>query len=295
MLNEYMAVEPAIVEDYRDLLRLTENFGPYSGRYVVQYPPSWPALVREVIAKLPDLEKKRATRILERLINSGHGSIRLPKSLRYKSDKSWVDNVIDNHKAIEISKALVSSSVDLKQSDLLSHLEDFVFTGSAGEQIDSTPDEFLRVSKGLLAISKEIIAIDPYVDPSKSGHRDVLEILIKAAAENNCDQFIIIASSNKMPNFNEASTTDALFKIFRASGLKSKQLEYWLIDDSQDTSLLHSRYLLSIKGGIRYDFGFQRSKRKSDVSVVAEGAHINLIELFITNRERLRIKWKKSL
>jgi len=75
----------------------------------------------------------------------------------------------------------------------------------------------------------------------------------------------------------------AIEKILTAAEWpEDREFRYLLVDDATCRSKMHPRYLISIKGGIRYDQGFQRlpKGRRNDVSPLGSALHDEVLRTY---------------
>jgi hypothetical protein len=72
----------------------------------------------------------------------------------------------------------------------------------------------------------------------------------------------------------------------------NREFQYNFVDDATTRSKMHARYMLSIKGGIRYDQGFQRLTRgrRNDVSPIGTQLHVELIKTYHEGAHDMRIE-----
>ena len=79
--------------------------------------------------------------------------------------------------------------------------------------------------------------------------------------------------------------------------LDDVDLEYIAVDDDKKDNRLHARYLLSLRGGIRFDQGFQKLRKgvQFDVAPIGESILDDLVKIFIEEENDLRIVERISL
>ena len=70
-----------------------------------------------------------------------------------------------------------------------------------------------------------------------------------------------------------------------------------LVEDESSESKIHGRYLLSIKGGIRLDQGFQQlpASRRVDVGPVGRAIHGDLLDLFFDGKHDMKVVHRLSI
>lgn len=277
-MNDYYAVEPKSFGSADKLKMLLGSFGVYQGRFISAYPPSWETLVRQSVSSWSEMEKKRVSRILEKF-KENVGLIR-SSDLPYKSEKTWIDNVL----AVQFSKNASPFAGGVVEGEspnpFFESALDFDPEGTDGELMTASPENYARVSEVLLMVSQEIYLIDPYLDITRSDRESVLSSLLSAAKKGKCKKFIIYTSKA-----NVAADPDEIRqhaeKLLRNSGGPVSEMTINLCNDRGSEGPLHARYLLSKYGVLRFDQGFQRLRRKVDVSIVAQRSHLELERQFI--------------
>lgn len=264
LMNDYYAVEPKSFGSADKLKMLLGGFGVYQGRFISAYPPSWETLVRQSVSDWSEMEKKRVSRILEKL-KENVGLIRNTE-LPYKSEKTWVDNVL----AVQLSSnasPFVGGIVEGEAPNLFfKSAHDFDPDGADGELMTASPENYARVSNVLLMVSQEIYFIDPYLDITKSDRESVVSSYLSAAKKGKCKKFIIYASKANV-SVDPSDIRWHAEKLLRNSSGPVSEMTINLCNDRGSEGPLHARYLLSKHGALRFDQGFQRLRRKVDVSM----------------------------
>jgi hypothetical protein len=174
-------------------------------------------------------------------------------------------------------------------------IDDLELSPTADELVDAIPDEYVRVSRTLLKISPELAFIDPYVSPCTSDRRDVLVAMLREVATGKCRQVMVWSKYSLVVSEKKHSLVevrDAWRDILHeAAWPAGRQFKHVLIDDSASKVRMHGRYLISIKGGVRYDQGFQRfgRGRGNEVSPVGRSLHDVLFGIYFENSHDMQI------
>jgi hypothetical protein len=277
-MNDYYAVEPKGFGSADKLKMLLGKFGVYQGRFISSYPSNWESLVRQSVEDWTDLEKRRVIRILEKL-KQNSGLIR-NSELNYKSNISWVDNLLANKNSKNSFPFVGAVVQDESSNSFFSCFEDFDPVGADGELMVASPENFSRVSEVLLMVSQEVYLIDPYLDIGKTDIQSVVSGLLDTAKKGRCKRFIIFASKA----FVSSSVDDlknSAGRILNNHRGPVVEIVINLCHDRGSEGQLHARYLLSKHGALRFDQGFRRLRRKVDVSIVAQRSHDELVDQFI--------------
>lgn len=282
-MNERFGVDPKACEGAVELRYLLEKFGPYHGRYVAQYPPSWFENIRKIIDAWPEIERARGYSVLRRA--KERRAVVRDTTLPYDSHRNWLENVL---KVARPSKGLDGAVVRRAWAGTFPSVDDLDLPPTSEELIAPRVSEYVRVSRALLAISPELVLIDAYLDVTRKDQADVVCGLLQAARGGACRHARIFAKAREQRSLDDIPL--ALARIKRQAQF-SGPLELMLVDDAWSNDELHARYLLSIHGAIRLDRGFQvRAERKLvDVSVVGKAVHEGLIERYLESRGDFQI------
>ena len=70
-----------------------------------------------------------------------------------------------------------------------------------------------------------------------------------------------------------------------------REIEMILVEDESRQTKMHGRYLLSIKGGIRFDQGFQRlpDGRHVDVGPIGKNTHDALLDIYCDGKHDMQV------
>jgi hypothetical protein len=79
--------------------------------------------------------------------------------------------------------------------------------------------------------------------------------------------------------------------IIQAELKAGREVEMIFVDDAPCKNKMHARYLLSIKGGVRLDQGFQHlpEGRRVDVGPVDQSTHVDLLKIYLEGEHDMRI------
>lgn len=280
-MNEKFASEPVALRGHLAVKHLLDKFGPTTGRYLAAYPADWRKQVLEANAGVGPVELKR----IDELLIRARDELRVVgmTSMTFDSAQAWLENAIPLLEA-RPKRLLSALVIEPRTPPFLYHdvheLENFELPPTAEEQIKATPEEFLRVSRILLASSPEIGLIDPYINPCNPYVEEVLRPMFRLAAAARCQSIRIWSrASTVLDTHSAAQTEKALRDLLPAETPNGLTIELNLVDDSRHVNRMHARYLLTLKGGIRFDQGFQklRSDRVMDVVPITSKSVFNQV------------------
>ncbi|HAW20922.1 MAG TPA: hypothetical protein DCX14_12135 [Flavobacteriales bacterium] len=291
-MNELFAADPCVCKSINDLKLLMSSFGPYAGRYLANYPIDWVKRVENQYETIGQIEAEKAKVILRRAKESL--KIVTRNSLFWNNEKNWIQNVSEIAKS---NPNIFSSFIgDEDIPPYIKQLEDLELPPTAGESIQGVDSEYIRVCKILLLCSPEIIMVDPYINPLRRQYKSVLTELLKTAAKGQCQRIVVWTRASEI--FRNADQTtmlsdvkDALRKMIIQAELKAgREVEMIFVDDAPCKNKMHARYLLSIKGGVRLDQGFQYLPgRRVDVGPVDQSTHVDLLKIYLEDEHDMRI------
>lgn len=291
-MNELYGADPEIFNNASDLRLLLSAFGPYTGRYLANYPSDWNARVEKHLGHVGEVEAARVRTLLRRA-NETTALITLT-NLDWQANRQWLENALPLLTSQGIFDGLIAGQ---SQPPNIHQLDEMELPPTTEERVQGTAAEYARVSKILLVLSPEIAFVDPYVNPLKRNYSTVLRMLFQQVAKGRCQKVTLWARASLV--FGSASTSvikvdlrDALYQMALEAKFKpGREIEMILVDDDTQQSKMHGRYLLSIKGGIRLDQGFQQlpQGRLVDVAPIGKRAHDALLDIYFEGKHDMRV------
>lgn len=269
-MNEQYAAEPLVITSAMVLKGLLEKFGPMTGRYLTAYPSSWRQQVDQMISKVGDIEAVRMKLLLQ---NAGKkrqiiGGSQLP----FDESREWLDNckvLLESEPIRRLEAVVVGPRYTPERYHDVFDIEEFSVSPTSEERTFAEPNEFLRVSKTLLATSTEIGFVDNYLNPCKPDVAGVLQIMMGFAAKNRCESIRIWARAKIVLESNtEESVRIALENIVPRQTKNKLHVQLNLLDDHWMPDPEHPRYLVTAYGAIRFDRGFVRLRGGGKMDVV---------------------------
>jgi hypothetical protein len=271
MIKE-IAVEPEVMADWRHFRELWEDFGVSRGRLFSEYPLDW----REKVCRRA-LEKSstKAGSIMARLKPApGQVAIRkwIPTNRSYDKGKDWLTNA-EKHEPPTTFDAIIASNNPRNKSRVLVAGEfpkdQPPYKVSQQAKIPRTPEALLKCAQLLLAVSDDLLLIDPHFDASEPRFigpltaflcsRDAgrpwkrCELHTERPADGTVVGNRIHAFKWKLPEaIPTGSTLNVHFWSCKAGGEK-----------------LHPRFLLTDVGGLQFDYGLDSGEGPADTTVVS--------------------------
>ena len=258
MILEEFALNPEAIKEWRDLNTITMNFGFHNGAVISLFPSSWVKNLQEkaqfelngtvqhqwVIEKLKKIKD-------EILIKGGRD---------FDKKHDWIMNSIMQHEEKPFYKILhteeVAGHTEVIRFELL---DEILFKDLREGSIKRNATSFADVSELLLLNSKNIQFIDPYFSAKNKGFVKSLEAMLKKAGVFKRKNIASIQFHTSFKHSNMDVNIDEEKKILDSYYNKiipfGQKIEFlWWDDDG--IAEIHPRYLVTEKGGIRFDRGF---------------------------------------
>ena len=268
-MNEKFALDPTACRNALELKYLLEKFGFSQGRFLVEYPAKWRKLLYQHIDTFPPVEQQKAKRFVEKARDRGL----LPSGLPFDANQPWMSNAIAQKRQGQLTQVIGEAHPDALAS---TDVDDDVLGDSGSIRVLATAENLIRLAQPLLDASGEVVLIDPYVCLAKSSYLKVLSGMIAAVGQRPV-RFVVFARdehfSSKTPPRTIAERE--LLPVMQPG----QQLACFALNDNRN---MHARYLLSLKGALKYDKGFQEEPDAMvDIETVSQPVHEEYVRLFI--------------
>lgn len=289
-MDELIAANPLLFTSATEFKLFLNHFGPFAGRYLAKYPNHWSSIIEQAYENKGDIERQSINRLLA-IAQTEYAILEQPE-LAWDQKQSWVNNA---GPFLTVKPPIFKS--------IINEISDFDLTPASEERVFGTLDEYLRVCRTLLLISPELHIIDPYLNPTKKDIAVVLSSFFKIIPLGKCKTLTIWARNSlvigdKKPESILKDIEISLKNVTNKANFKNNfKITYNLIRDDDRASKMHARYLLSIKGGIKLDQGFQvlPRGRKVDVNPVGRVLHNEIYKTYAENDNDFTIENTVSL
>jgi hypothetical protein len=292
-MNELFAADPLVCTRASDLKLLLASFGPYTGRYLANYPIDWAAHVERGLDSVGEIEAARVQTLLRR---AKENLILVTRSnLPWKAEQAWLANASP---LLEGSSPVFDGLIaNDGKPPAVQELHEVDLPPTAEERVAGTACEYARISKILLLLSPEIALIDPYLNPQKRACAAVLGVLFDLIARGKCQKVTLWArAADVLCGGNVDSVKADLKETLRRMAVTAnfkpgREIEMTLVEDESRQTKMHGRYVLSIKGGVRLDQGFQQrpAGRQVDVGPIGKVIHNELLDIFFDGKHDMRV------
>ena len=267
MIHEF-ALDPDTVNDWPVFKYVVDQCGVQYGRLISCFPRNWQ---KETINAC-QIHGARRTAVVEKLRSIKHKLVNSHRE--YDRMRGWLDNaelqhiIKPFHAIISVNnprnheKILIAGDVDEKTTLWIIPKEKIV---------PRKAYDLAICVKMLLNISREILLIDPHFNPQLPRYVETFSRLIHFAFENNNPQRLELhVEYNKRSPTLEwwQESCEAQLSPFLPNDTLIKILR-WQEKNSGDKP--HARYILSERGGIRFDYGldeWEGEGQTTDVSLL---------------------------
>lgn len=261
MIYEY-ALEPALLNNWKDFRHFTEKFDFYQGRLISCYPKRWKRMVIESLSE----KGPNRTKIVERLKKLDDRM--LPGGREWRPEKDWLTNAEIAHGEGPFRAILAKDNPRGHNCVLLGDEVEEDTPLFRIEEAPSTrrlPQEVVNLVRPVLQIAKEILLIDPHFRPRKPEYQDMMGALLAAAVRERTAPYprVEIHTSDKLGTKCFSDEARKHLPRLIPEGMKVR-LILWAVRDSNDR--FHNRFILTDRGGLKLGDGIDEGKGRDEIS-----------------------------
>lgn len=282
-MNEVIAIEPSAFENSTEFKFMFSQFGFHQGRFIAAYPGKWISQVKKHFDGLADVEKKRLFRSLDL-----HGADRvLNLGLPFDGPpKTWVDNAREQKCKGNLTDVIVARNTccEFQTPDLLD--SEYFLRFSHYENVPSDAGSYANVARILLITSHEVAIVDPFLCKFRDTWRFVIEKFASTAKQGgNCKRFKIFTFEDEKRE-DSTEMLERQCKAFYRNVLDNVNVTHIVLRDTgRFEADDHPRYIISIKGALDFNRGFEsdreREPRLRKVSAVDHSMHQLLCDQYL--------------
>ena len=271
MIYEF-AIAPEIVNS-RDTLRyFADQSGAQHGRLIARLPGKWEKKViqsSKQAGRCGDVELKW---IVERLRTMKDKFVDLGR--HYSDDASWLENAEREHQRVPFR--LIVSNKNPQERDFIATSDQIddrhpLWHVERDRIIERTAENIAECAGMLLHISSIGLFIDPHFNPEERRFRDSLAACLRVLA--HVDQLDRIELHTKSDihiqgtwDHWEGLCKDRLARLV-PSGRNLKIVVWGGRERGEPGDRPHARYILTDRGGIRYDYGLDTGRQGETTDV----------------------------
>lgn len=260
MIYEY-AVEPALLNNWKDFRHFTEKFGFYQGRLISRYPKQWKKMVKESLSE----QGLNRTRIIERLKKIDDRM--LPRHHEWSlKEKVWLKNAETEHGERPFRAILAKDNPRGRNYVLLGDEVEEDTPLFRIEEAPSTPRSAQKMANlvgPVLQIAKEILLIDPHFGPENPRHRNMMKALLTAAVRERTAPLpcVEIHTSDKADAKFFSEKAKQHLRPLTPEGMKVRIFRW----PKNLNGRFHNRFILTDRGGLSFGDGLDVGKGEDQV------------------------------
>ena len=269
MLYEY-AVEPqAIGSSWQTFRYVIEKFGFDKGRLISQFPSRWFREVYEAAKSLPPVQKKRVEEALKQAKRNKVVRCDRPYD---PSIETWLGNALVEHYRKPFHAIIATENPGGDKAVLCTDELDerHPLMAVASEcAVRRDVDSLAAALHGMLCFGKRVVFVDPFFDPYSARYKRIifkcLGVVKQLNPEATCE--VHYRYHKDKPDNADLECAGDLFKDIIP---KEMVLSVWCWRETYHGEDFHARYLLTDKGGIRIDAGFDPvgDHQKTDMALM---------------------------
>lgn len=262
MLYEY-AVEPqALGMNWQTLRYIVEKFGFDRGRLISDFPKHWIRYVYESANGMTEMQKARVTEVLNSA-KQRNAIIRFGRTYNPELG-NWMTNALTEHRRLAFHAILAAAPQEgqdyvlcvdelHENSPLMGVPTDF----SIARDIES----ITKVCEGFLRIGSRVVFVDAFFDPFNTRQKHLysrcLNIIRNANGQASCEIHYRYDEDGLRESFTNETLEDHAESLFGDIIPEGMTITIFCWKEKDGGEDFHARYLLTEKGGIRVDAGFE--------------------------------------
>jgi hypothetical protein len=268
-MNEEFLIEPTGFKSALELKYVLEKFGFFQGRFIGKFPKDWKKQIYQNMDKLPDLEQKRISILLEK-----NQDCLVPSGQPFDATSPWIKNAHQQVKQKNFEGIIAASSNEWDYPTYSEVDHDYLM-GGHDSRILASSKNYTKITQRLLQLSHEIVLVDPYLKLNSGGCEHVLNEFLVSAQQGKCRSFVIWARDKEAGLKTKAAYRLMLEKNYKPRLMNGSQLTVKLVNDDASSQKMHARLMLSKLGGFRFDHGFSEfdADRYVDIAIIDKKTH----------------------
>jgi len=277
MIHEY-AVDPNSLKSFNEIWQALEQFGVAHGRMLVQCPKRWWAIVKENLQHAEDtLAPAEYKSLEERCFRLKEArKIIYRKNLKYDGEKSFVEALAREHAERPFRAVLQRNAVTASQIPVLSRFDlhdgNALWKVSCSQPVPRTADALAAIVGPLIRISEDFLLVDPYFASKPQEYQSLVKMLQDAHTAGKSLQRVEVHTGTKgtATFIRDKARTSLVQKLPKGIEIKVFQ---WTERDGGE--LLHDRFVLTDRGGIKSSVGWDTGKsgQTTEVSLMDDDSY----------------------
>ncbi len=275
MISEF-ALDPAVVNDWPSFKYIVDQCGVHHGRLISGFPGSW----QRMALNLCQIQGTKRTAIVEKLRNMRY---KMMNSNRiYNDQQEWIVNAEQQH-CIKPFHAIITTPNPTMDREYVLIADDIeentpLWNVRRGKPVPRTAKALAECAFTLLSISKEIIFIDRHFDVKDNDGKEIdrfintLRYFINFSFINKPVKRIELHLRHNKRHPIDSNSWENLCAKIAPLIPKCSNIKVFIWKKKWDGDEIHARYILTERGGIRYDYGLDEGWKgeTTDVDLLDE-------------------------
>ena len=276
MLQEY-ALEPIVLDNWKDFRFFTSIFGPDKGRMISRFPAKWKDIVYKICSESNGFRELELGRVQIILSEQVYGFERkfVRSSRYYDSNIDWIGNAKKSNTIKPFHSIIVKNNeINCLKADDIDENSDCLFVDTS--PVIRNPNEMVKRFIPFFQFSNEILFIDPYFDPSSFRYYLAFRVYFYHLFRIS-KTFKRIEIHAKMPR--SINSYDDYINNF-ANNLEShipngREIDVYIWDTFYQEENFHPRYILTEVGGLSVDYGLDKGQdnETTDIKLLSTPTH----------------------
>jgi hypothetical protein len=291
VLKEY-AIEPEAIESWPNFKAVLGGCGIAKGRMIADFPKNnWSRMVLELFETSPENTDVQYSRAVELLSQLKRSLVRLGRN--YNLENAWVANAISSDREKPFAAIILKSPLEHERVINAANLTDLdpAWQVETTTRISREANSIANCVSSLVAVSSDLILVDPNFDASKSRFRNGLRETL-AMAKDTRRQFRRLELHVKYDSHDSSLDfkTDCLAELpdIVPAGWNLVVIRWERIPGGES---MHRRYVLTNIGGIGIDFGLDegRAGETTDVDILSDTVYESRLADFTEDKSPFKL------
>jgi len=267
LLREF-ALEPSLLNNWQNFRYYHDKFGVEEGRLISRFPKRWKRMVYDSL--LPTIGEIERKRIEDRLSVIDAKMINMHRE--YDGNDSWLVNAVQSHDERPFHAIIASENPDEHTAILCSEDVDEqneLWRCDREMIVPRDPASLASILQNLFQISKEILFVDPHFGPEAGRFRITLQHYLEVASRTG-NRFTRIEYHLQESSTNDFFTQECNGRLPQViPDGQSILFKRWR--QMEQGEQLHPRYILTDRGGLRFEGGLDAGQvgETIDVSILS--------------------------
>jgi hypothetical protein len=284
LVNEIYAIDPESPKTIDQLALMALMFGFTEGRFIADFPDGWETKLISHFEKNNSIFSNGPQRLkLINFLEKFKEATIQPRKINYRLTKGWLENALDNINYHQFQAIICDNK---ETSSKCISIEDALYyeklIDSRSCVVESNQQRYLDLLYPLLIKSTELYFQDVNlklfygVDTKYSAKKFIELLFYKIKETKRCNKITFILGEENYPDLKTRKKLEEEIKnmmIDHGPSYLSIHIKYSNKKES------HERYAFSIRGGIRFGYGFDTpSRAKNTLSWMSKSELTNLLK-----------------